>query len=183
MHFQQSLIALAAALTFTSTAFAATSIPDGEYTVTNLEDGGQLWSSLTDSSVKIEVKTEDKRNTLSARSAKFAKRRTDCWSTPLDHAGVDDTLNALRGWANTGTTLSSGDRPQAFGYVSRGVYSYYCITRPNTSGNLDINDVNHAIREMDNKCAAYTASWYGWDGSSELVGKAPAGAEICTGPF
>ena len=58
------------------------------------------------------------------------------------------------------------------GWVSNGMYGYCCITRAHKTGNLDVNDVNYAIRQMDAKCAAYTASWFGWDDSSELVGKA-----------
>jgi hypothetical protein len=176
MHFPQALLALAAALA--ATVYADTAIPNGGYTVTNVDAGVQLWTSFTDSTLEpITVTATEK------RSAKFAKRRTDCWGNGLDRTGVDNTLVSLRGWANAGTTLTSGNGPQSFGYVFNGVYSYYCITRARTSGNLDIGDVNHAIGEMDKKCAAYTASWYGWDGSSEIVGKAATNQQVCTGPF
>ncbi|OAK93576.1 hypothetical protein IQ06DRAFT_299069 [Phaeosphaeriaceae sp. SRC1lsM3a] len=184
MRFHASLLTLATALSLTGTIYAATNIPDGQYTVTNLEDGVQLWTSLTDSALEpIKQTATEKRSTLTTRSAKFAKRRTDCWGNGLDRAGVDNTLVSLRGWANSGTTLTSGNGPQSFGYVFNGVYAYYCITRAHTSGNLDINDVNYAIGQMDAKCAAYTASWYGWDGSSEIVGKAATNQQVCTGPF
>jgi hypothetical protein len=184
MHFQHSLFALAAALSLTPSVCASTAIPDGGYAVTNLNDGSQLWTSVTDSALEpIKVHAEAKRGVLSTRSAKFAKRRADCWGNALDHAGVDTALNALRGWANAGTTLTSDNGPKSHGYVSNGVYAYYCITRAHTSGNLDINDVNHAIGEMDKKCATYTGSWYGWDGSSEIVGKASTSQQVCTGPF
>ncbi|KAH8732503.1 hypothetical protein GQ44DRAFT_794269 [Phaeosphaeriaceae sp. PMI808] len=176
MHFQKSLIALAAAISFGPTVYAS-NVPDGGYMVTSQEDGSFLWTSTTDSTLEpIKVTPEPV-------SAKFTKRRTDCWGNGLDRAGVDTAINALRGWANTGTTLTSGNGPQSFGYVSNGVYVYYCITRPRTSGNLDIGDVNHAVSQMDAKCAAYTGSWYGWDGSSEIVGKAATNQAVCTGPF
>ena len=183
MHFQYSLLALATAIGFAPSVYAA-SVPDGSYIVTNLEDGSTLWTPVDNKTLEpIKVQPEVKRSTLNTRSAKFVKRRTDCWGNALDHAGVDTAANALRGWANTGTTLTSGDGPRSFGYVSNGAYVYYCITRARTSGNLDIGDVNYALGQMDAKCALYSASWFGWDGSSEIVGKASTSQQVCTGPF
>jgi hypothetical protein len=179
MHFQQSLIALIAAIGLAPTVLAAANIPDGGYTVENLEDGSSLWKSTTDSTLEpIKVEPD-----LTVSSTKFTKRRTDCWGNGLSHGGVDNALNGLRGWANTGTSFTSGNGPTSTGYVVDGVYAYYCITRSHTTGNLDIADVNRAIREMDAKCAPYTGSWFGWDGSSELVGKAATNQQVCTGPF
>lgn len=159
MRFQESIIALAAALSISSVALATVNVPDGGYTVDTLEDGSTRWTSTTDSTVQPITVPKPEAPKVLARSAKFTKRRTDCWGNGLDRAGVDGTLNSLRGWANQGTTLTSDNGPKSFGYVLNGVFSYYCITRAHTSGNLDINDVNYAISQMDAKCASYTASW------------------------
>lgn len=185
MRFQQSILVLAATLGLPFGVHSATTIPDGGYTVDLMEDGSQVWISFTDSSVEpVKIYPQQSHAPSNARSAKFSKRRTDCWGNPLDREGTDVTLNALRGWAGAGTTLTSEATPKAHGYKLNGVFSYYCITKPYSSGNLDLNDVNHAVDEMDKVCAPYTASWFGWDGSIEIVGKAPVGHTfVCTGPF
>lgn len=178
MHFHKTLLAFAVALTFTPSLYAAI-VPDGAYSVTYQEEGVALFTSISDSTLApIKVKQEIP-TPLTGPSAKFTKRRTDCWGNGLNHDAVDAAGNALRGWANNGHTLASGNTPTSFGYVLSDVYVYYCIAWPNSSGNLDINDVNYAFQQMDAKCAAYTGSWFGWDNTPEIVGKASTSQHVC----
>lgn len=121
---------------------------------------------------------------LSTRSAKFAlsKRRTDCWNYQLDHAGVDSAYEGLKGWAGNGRDLQSYPDANAYiAYISKGAMAYYCINRPNSKGNLDVRDVQYALEQMDAKCVRYDASWFAWDGTSEIVGKARASDLVCQG--
>jgi hypothetical protein len=102
---------------------------------------------------------------------------------PLDHTGVDIVLGNLRDWANNpgGRTLSSGASPNFFAFYDEGMMAYYCINAPNTSGNLDLNDVNYALVQMDSHCAPYTASFFEWPGSYEIVGKCAQTTAVCLG--
>lgn len=178
----RTLLALVAALTASLTL--ATSLPDDFYKITNLEDGTSSWQSLTNTSAPaIIVVPETKRSTPDLSSAKFGKRRTDCWGHMLNRGDTDSALQHLREWAGGGRDFSSGPGPAVYGATRGDMIAYYCITLPWRTGNLHVDDVNHAIREMDAKCRPYEASWYGWDGSFEIVGKSRIVDRICIGPF
>ena len=70
---------------------------------------------------------------------------------------------------------------KAIGVVVEQMFAYYCLNGPNKCGNLDRNDVYYAKAQMDDKCRRYEASWFGWPGSFEIVGKATIGDSICQG--
>lgn len=107
---------------------------------------------------------------------------TDCWCTLLNHNGVDTAGRQLKAWAEDGRTiLSTPDATFAVVGSLSGVSVYYCINAPNRSGNLNIADINYAFLQMDNKCEQYSASYFQWDGSVEIVGKAVLYAPICQG--
>ena len=112
-------------------------------------------------------------------SARLSKRLVGCFGTELDHTGVDRTVDELKRWAGTGNDLYSYDVPRFRAYSYLGAVTYYCIASPNSHGNLSVDDVNHALLNMDNTCARYTASYYRWDNSVEVVGKEKDGAPIC----
>lgn len=120
---------------------------------------------------------------LAARNADPEKRFTSCWGSNLDRTGTDLATNDLRKWANVngGRTIVSHERPDYFGFNRNGVYVYYCINAPNSQGNIDLNDVNFALSQMDSHCPRYTAGYWQWDGSVELIGKAASGTNVCRG--
>ncbi|KAH7370232.1 hypothetical protein BKA65DRAFT_544952 [Rhexocercosporidium sp. MPI-PUGE-AT-0058] len=138
-------------------------LPDGLWTSSLQEDGTVITTSLSDLTL-APIITSNTETTPSpsqglARSAKFAKRRVDCWGTNLDHAGVDKAGDALAAWAGNGHDLCSTGQNTWTGYVYYGVLMYYCIDTRSGCGNLDSKDVRYAMGQMDRKCRAYEASW------------------------
>ncbi len=179
--FSKPIIALAAALGLASLG-QATTIPNGQYEVTNLADGGQSWQSATDSSAApIVVPGSETSKTVVTRSAKFGKRGANCWNYNLDHTGTDVAAQGLRDWAGSGHDLIAGDTTNYHAEVYNGVQVYYCINARRSSGNLDTNDVNFALGQMDAHCPMYTAGYFQWDGSVEIVGKARTDDRVCLG--
>ncbi|KAH8840117.1 hypothetical protein MCOR27_011453 [Pyricularia oryzae] len=99
----------------------------------------------------------------------------------LDPAGVDEGVRQLKNWAGPGGRyLSSGDRNAVIRFISRGMMVYYCIDTKWWTGNLDIADIDYALRNMDSVCRRYTASHFQWD-SPEIVGKADVNLAVCCG--
>ncbi|KAH7108588.1 hypothetical protein B0J11DRAFT_586877 [Dendryphion nanum] len=180
--FHRSLLVVAAAL---ASLASATNVPEDVYQVTNLGDGTASWQSVTNTSAPAIIVTYEATLSTKARSAKFAKRtdRTDCWGHMLNRGDTDSALQGLRQWAGSGRDLSSGPGPYYLTVKRGDMIAYYCITRGWQTGNLHIDDVNHAIRKMDEKCRPYEASWYGWDGGLEIVGKSRIQDQVCIGPF
>lgn len=109
----------------------------------------------------------------------IAKRETGCFGWGLSHAGTDAAVNSLKAWAGSGNWLFSSTTNRWLGYQSEGALVYYCISAPNSGGNLDTNDINYALGRMDAACPRYTASYFRWDGSVEIVGKGRVGDNIC----
>lgn len=109
----------------------------------------------------------------------LAKRYVGCFGYQLDASGVDAAVQALKNWAGSGHTLTSGDRNAIAVAQAEGMIVYYCISAPHSSGNLDVNDVNYALERMDATCRRYEASYFRWDGSVEIVGKGRVGDNIC----
>jgi hypothetical protein len=103
----------------------------------------------------------------------------DCFPRDLNHQGCDDSAQGLKDWAGTGTTLTSRDGNAWVGVRTRGAIVYYCIDAPHSSGNLNVADIDYALVQMDNHCAAYQASYFKWPGSVEIVGKDVVGATFC----
>ncbi|KAJ6782260.1 hypothetical protein PWT90_10476 [Aphanocladium album] len=116
-----------------------------------------------------------------AAATLLSKRYTACWGTPLDNAGVDEGVRALKGWAGNGHSLASGDNNAYIGYNRRGVVVYYCIDRPHSEGNLDNRDIDYALRNMDHDCGFYKSGYFQWNGTPEIVGKANDNVAICVG--
>lgn len=115
--------------------------------------------------------------------APVSKRFTSCWGTLLDHSGTDQATQCLRdaGARAGGIDLQSGDGPYFFTCVFEAVQAYYCINRGNSYGNADLDDVNYGLSQMDANCPAYTASYFEWDGTVEIIGKAKADTAVCVG--
>lgn len=138
--------------------------PNGSTTMTSLDSGASHFFELEEASADV-----------------LQKRYTACWGDDLPHGGVDGAAESLRRWAGSGRELSSGDSPNYYGFNNQGVYVYYCINAPHSSGNLDSNDVNYALGQMDASCNAYEAGYWQWDGSSEIVGKCRSNTAVCLG--
>ena len=154
-------------------------LPDGPYSGITHANGSTTMTSLDTNEVFnfVLIKEDEKRS-----QSNLKKRFAACWGTHLDHRGVDEAVVALKNWAGKGgKSLVSGDHKAYFGYNRRGVYVYYCIDRPHREGNLDINDINHALWEMDHTCRAYEAGYYQWDSTPEIVGKCTSGTAVCVG--
>lgn len=206
MHLHSTLLALAATtgLTF---AVKVPHIPDnfGVFAGHSYDNGTTVIESLSDPGL-VPIVTHDA--TAHARSAKFRraaepavleKRRTDCWNHPLDGSGVDTSMGFLKqkvfsatatnycsaiaglaNWAGNGHEFRPPPNAVGFvGVVAEAVITYYCISRPNSVGNLDRDDVWYAHNQMNSKCGQYRSGWFGWPGSVEIVGRAREGAEIC----
>ncbi|CZR58183.1 uncharacterized protein PAC_08074 [Phialocephala subalpina] len=164
-------------------------LPNGLWTSGLQDDGTVITTSLSDPTLPAII-TSNSNSTIStserlARSAKIAKRRVDCWGTNLDHTGVDKAADSLTNWAGGGHDLCSpspSGHNNWFGYIYNGVLVYYCIDQLTGCGNLNNADVRYALGQMDAKCRAYEASWFGWDDSAshEIVGKCLTGTAICT---
>ncbi|KFY14747.1 hypothetical protein V491_05922 [Pseudogymnoascus sp. VKM F-3775] len=143
-------------------AYSGVTHPDGSTTMTALESGETYTFNLVRSAAKPSGRSE----------YAVAKRDISCWGYQLYHGGVDDGVRALKNWAGTsGVELTSGDSRNYYGFNNKGVYVYYYINELHKKGNLDINDIDYALRSMDSKCQAYEASYYRWPGSREIVGK------------
>ncbi|PHH65113.1 hypothetical protein CDD81_3244 [Ophiocordyceps australis] len=146
--------------------------PNGSTTMTSLESGAKYNLDLVQDTADHAKRSE---HTLE-------KRDISCWGYELDHGGVDEGVVALKNWAgNNGQTIVSGDTTNYYGFNRKGVYVYYCINVPHSQGNLDINDINYALRNMDSGCRPYEASYFRWPGSPELVGKCRSGTPVCLG--
>ncbi|KAF2276655.1 uncharacterized protein EI97DRAFT_417556 [Westerdykella ornata] len=187
MHLLSTLLALAATTSLT-VAVRIPHIPDnfGIFVGHSYDNGTTVIESLSNSGL-VPIVTHDP--TVHPRSAKFGraaepalheKRRTDCWGHPLDVSGVDTSINSLAQWAGNGHELRTS--PNTVGFVGiyvEAVVTYYCISRPNSVGNLDSNDVWYAHNQMNSKCGQYMSGWFGWPGSVEIVGRAREGTQIC----
>ena len=166
----------------------ASDLPTGLYEGSTLANGTWLLkpAGAPDSALFTIDPTEAQDEQVVARSppstrgsARVAKRATGCFGSALSHAGTDRAVNSLKAWAGSGNWLFSSTTNRWLGYQSEGALVYYCITAPNSGGNLDTKDVNYALERMDAACPRYTASYFRWDGSVEIVGKARVGDNIC----
>ncbi|KAK4199479.1 hypothetical protein QBC40DRAFT_281768 [Triangularia verruculosa] len=168
-----AFLAMTLPLNSALTTRSADSIPDGGYTGQTFANGTTLYTPLEEGKAFLVAPS------TAPVSAKLGKRYTGCFGGDLDHSGVDASVQRLRDWAGNGRDLASGSINTWIGFINEGMLAYYCIDAPFRSGNLDVNDVNHALREMDRVCGFYKSSYFKWDGSVEIVGKDYAGANIC----
>ncbi|KAK4150288.1 hypothetical protein C8A00DRAFT_18160 [Chaetomidium leptoderma] len=118
-----------------------------------------------------------------ATASKLGKRFIDCWGRQLDNAGTDKAVDRWKGYLRT-TNLelrSPGDANVYAELINDGVTVYYCINAKNTFGSLSLEDFNYALVQMDGRCRRYEASYFRWDGSAEIVGKASVNDRVCLG--
>ncbi|KAH7169781.1 uncharacterized protein B0J16DRAFT_376673 [Fusarium flagelliforme] len=182
---QVSLLSIIAVLGLATAAPGAVKsmedLPDGPYKGLNNDDGSSTFTNL-ETGESFNIKADNESTANEKRSGiSLNKRGTDCWGYQLDHGGVDQAVVQLKKWAGTGRDWSSGNKPDYFGYNSRGVYVYYCINAKHSSGNIDVTDIDYALGQMDAKCQRYEAGYYQWDGSPELIGKCRSGTQVCRG--
>ncbi|KAK0668389.1 hypothetical protein QBC41DRAFT_356617 [Cercophora samala] len=168
-----ALLTMALPMTSALTTRSADAIPNGGYTGETFANGTTLYTPLEGGEPFLVEPS------AAPVSAKLGKRYTGCFGGNLDRSGVDASVQRLRNWAGNGRDLASGSVNTWVGFVNEATLAYYCINAPHRRGNLDVNDVNHALREMDRVCGSYKSSYYKWDGSVEIVGKDYAGANIC----
>ncbi|KAL5350492.1 hypothetical protein ACLOAV_004061 [Pseudogymnoascus australis] len=118
-------------------AYSGVNHPDGSTTMTFLDLGETYTFSLAEPATK-----QSRRSDYA-----IAKRDTSCWGNQLDHGGVDAGVRALKNWAGTGgQTIISGNTRSYHGFNNNGVYVYYCINRTHSQGNLDIRDIDFALK-------------------------------------
>ncbi|KAM0355083.1 hypothetical protein ACHAPU_000940 [Fusarium lateritium] len=170
-----SVLALAGLAAAAPSAKATKDLPDGPYSGVNHADGSSTLTNVeTGQTFEIAASAKSEKRSLD-------KRYTSCWGYELDHTGVDQAVFELKNWAGNGRDWSSDKKPSYYGINYRGVYVYYCINGPHSSGNLDTVDINYALERMDSTCKRYEAGYFQWDGSVELVGKTRSGTAVCLG--
>lgn len=156
-------------------------LPDGPYKGVTHADGSTTVTSMETGETHTFALAEDPKEPKKRSDFAVEKRKISCWGYELDHAGCDEAVVELKNWAGSGHNWSSGERPDYFGYNRGGVYVYYCINAPHSSGNLDVVDINYALGQMDSTCSRYEASYFQWVNSVELVGKCRSGTAVCLG--
>jgi len=115
-------------------------------------------------------------------TAALGKRYVSCWGRQLDTQGTDKAVNQWKGYlASTLLEVRSRDTPYYVQYVNDAVTVYYCINARNSVGSLSLEDFNYALVQMDATCRRYEASYFQWDGSPEIVGKASVNDRVCLG--
>ncbi|USP79401.1 hypothetical protein yc1106_06675 [Curvularia clavata] len=189
MYLTSAVVAFATSII----AVSATTIPDGVYTVTRYSNGTQVFTSSENGVSPIVLTAEDsaaaqaanRRDMLSSSTLNtLSKRRTDCWGYQLEEFGIDRAFEALaEQWAGNGQDVCS-DEPGKRRYVASlrdQMMVYYCVNEVGKCGNCNRDDVYYAMAQMDSKCRRYEASWFGWPGSFEIVGKARQGDNVCAG--
>jgi hypothetical protein len=187
MHFLTTLLALApAALAAPAVGQAQPDVvvPAGFYLTEVHADGTVVRTPLDDAANVTGVSiTQRSVSENSAATSNLGKRFVDCWSWNLDHAGTDNAVKKWKDRLNKGTVgvTSPKDRPWYIEEVSDGVSVYYCVNAPNRSGSLSLVDFNYALEQMDANCARYQASYFRWDNSVEIVGKASVDDPVCLG--
>jgi len=186
MRFFTALIALAsAALALEDGAYLTHVHPNG--TVISYDAvTGALVETLTEGPLVDSYREAFANKTREKTRRELSKRFTSCWGTPLDRFNVDFAVGEFKAyigsWGSGGYTLCAV--PPANAYYSKivgQVRIYYCINTNNWCGNIDLVDVNWALLQMDTHCAPYTSSYFQWDGSPEIIGKALVTTAVCLG--
>lgn len=102
----------------------------------------------------------------------------------MDVSGTDAAIDGLRRWADVpgGRTITTPADIRSWEWsISEGMMAYYCVNEFNTVGNVDLNDINYAVSQMDAACPRYTAGFFEWPGTYEIVGKCAQGTAVCLG--
>lgn len=195
MHF---LTALLLTLTPTAAVLAAPAIneqtqsqpravlPDGFYLTEVLANGTLVHTSVTNPrALPIVQDGLAAPSLLAARDAdhQLTRRRTDCWGRNLDAPAIDRLVNKWKAHLRqvSSVTLKAGASQHYLQYTDSSMTVYYCVNRKNSQGSLSYDDFNYALRKMDERCRAYEASFFQWDGSVEIVGKASLNDRVCIG--
>ncbi|KAK3291623.1 uncharacterized protein B0H64DRAFT_409611 [Chaetomium fimeti] len=187
MHFLTTLLALAPAALAApavSQPQPGASVPEGFY-LTEVHSDGTLVRTPLDDAANLTSVSVSRRTTSEnpAATSKLGKRFTDCWDWYLDAAGTDRGVDTWKDYLRTQTLelRSPVDSNWYAEYINDGVSVYYCINARDTFGSLNLEDFNYALVQMDANCRPYQASYFRWDGSAEIVGKASVNDRVCRG--
>ncbi|KAM7201666.1 hypothetical protein V8F33_003215 [Rhypophila sp. PSN 637] len=164
--------------------------PDGEYVGYTYPNGTVTGHMIDEKGIiKRSIAVHPKEDGLGAaaevtkRDGGIQRRFVDCWANQfLDRTGTDRAANCLRnrakqsGGIDLRTPSTSG---LYYGCVDSAVRVYYCVNKPNSWGNANLDDINYGLRQMDARCQPYQASYFRWDNTPEIVGKARADTRIC----
>ena len=126
----------------------------------------------------------------------FVKRQDNTYSISafcfsdrpgLDHASVDQSNQALQGWAGSGNTISTKDHNVSYGTAINNAIVYACTDDHYGSNTFSSQDVIDAMAAMDSQCEAYEASYAIWVdsesgvNSGKIIGKDFANVPVCQG--
>lgn len=181
--------------TLVALASLALALEDGKLYKTFAYDNGTLVTYDGITGELVETLTEGPlvdtyREAFAAKAAgkqrrQLSKRFVSCWGTPLDPVHVDvmvyDWNIVLRNTPGGMAVCSPSAQTAWWRFTTDSVMVYYCINTRNYCGNLDYNDFHYALFQMDAHCPRYTSSYFQWDGSPEIVGKARASTAVCLG--
>lgn len=159
-------------------------LPDGFYLTEILANGTLVHTSVTNPGALPIIQEGLAPSTLPARdSDALTRRRTDCWGRNLDALAIDRIVKRWKAYLRTvsSATLKTGNSQHYIQFTDSSMTVYYCVNRKNSQGSLSYDDFNYALRKMDEKCRAYEASFFQWDGSVEIVGKASLNDRVCIG--
>ena len=187
----QLLATLLLALTPTALAAPAAGQPapraglaNGFYLSTVNADGTVAHTPLSNPSelASVQGASAFSRRAPKEPAGRLDKRFVSCWGRQLDNAGTDKAVSQWKSYLSTTILeLRSTDRTYYVQFVNDGVTVYYCINARNSVGSLSLEDFNYALVQMDATCRRYEASYYQWDGSPEIVGKASVNDRVCLG--
>lgn len=156
-------------------------LPDGLYMTEVLANGTLVHTSITNPRA-VPIITVP--STLPARSdAALTRRRTGCWGRNLDNLAIDRLVRKWQAYLKTiaSATITTKNSQHYIQYTDSAMTVYYCVNRKNSVGSLSLEDFNYALRRMDDQCRPYEASYFQWDGSVEIVGKASLNDRVCIG--
>ncbi|KAM7205438.1 hypothetical protein V8F20_003207 [Naviculisporaceae sp. PSN 640] len=162
--------------------------PDGEYLGYTYPNGTMTGHLLDEAgvikrSIAVHPRAPLESSEVSTKRDGVQRRFVDCWANQfLDRPGTDAAAQCLRNAAAApgGIDLRSGSTVGLYySCVRSAVRVYYCVKDPNSWGNANLEDINYGLRQMDARCQPYQASYFRWDNTPEIVGKARADTSIC----
>lgn len=184
MRFFTALLALApVALGLQDNKFYETDIYPNGTLVTYDGTTGAFVETLTEGPL-VDAYREAFADKARKQRHQLSKRFVSCWGTVLDKSGVDDAVSAWKNYLSESqrTICAEAGKTKMISYVRETMRVYYCINvKKYQCGSIDLNDLNHALSQMDANCARYTASYYQWDGTPEIFGKANTNTAVCLG--
>lgn len=156
-------------------------LPSGLYLTEILANGTLVHTSVTNPRALPIV--QDGLAHGARSSGPLNRRKTSCWGRGLDAPGIDRAVEKWKAYlAQYGSvTIKTGNSQRYLQFTDSAMTVYYCVNRKNAEGNLSLDDFNYAVRKMDEQCRLYEASYFQWDGSVEIVGKASLNDRVCNG--